>query len=127
MKPIPAPTANDAGSPAWERAASVDLQGQDQESSQRFSSLSWEITLAPNDYLLIGGRYDRPNTLGWQSFIRTDEDTPVQRLLVIRTTRSASSVENEIASSPSRKPISYPQSPSLAAQASGTALRGNGP
>jgi hypothetical protein len=123
----PVPAANDAGSPAWERAASMDSEERDQGSIQRFSSLSWEITLPSNDYLLIGGRYDRPNTLGWQSFIRTDEDAPVQRLLVIRTTRSPSSVENEIASSPSRKPISYPQSPSLAAQASGTALRGNGP
>jgi len=123
-KPTPAPAANDAGSPAWERAASVDLQGRDQESSQRFSSLSWEITLAPNDYLLIGGWYDRPHTLGWQSFIRTDEDAPVQRLLVIRTTRSSPSVETEIASSSSRKPISYPQSPSLAAQASGMPLSG---
>jgi hypothetical protein len=126
-KSTPVPAANDAGSPAWERAASVDLQGRDQESSQRFASLSWEITLPPNDYLLIGGRYDRPNTLGWQSFIRTDEDAPVQRLLVIRTTRSSPSVETEIASSPSRKPISYAQSPSLAAQASATPPRGNGP
>jgi hypothetical protein len=85
-----------------------------------YGSLSWEITLAPNDYLLIGGRYDRPNTLGWQSFIRPDEDAPVQRLLVIRTTRSPSSVENEISSGPGRKPTSFAQSPSLAAQASGT-------
>jgi len=84
-----------------------------------YDSLRWEITLAPNDYLLIGGRYDRPNTLGWQSFVRTDEDAPVQRLLVIRTTRSASSVDNEIASSSSRKSSSFAESPSLAAQASG--------
>jgi hypothetical protein len=86
--------------------------------SIRYDSLSWEVTLAPNDYLLIGGRYDRPNSLGWQCFMRPDEDAPVQRLLVIRTTRSPSSVENEIASSPG-KPASFPQSPSLAAQASG--------
>jgi hypothetical protein len=84
-----------------------------------YDSLRWEITLAPNDYLLIGGRYDRSNTLGWQWFIRPDEDAPVQRLLVIRTTRSALSVDNEVASNPSRKPTSFAESPSLAAQASG--------
>lgn len=84
-----------------------------------YDRLSWEITLAPNDYLLVGGRYDRPNTLGWQFFVRPDEDSPVQRLLIIRTTRSASSVESEIASSPGKKSVSFSQSPSLAAQASG--------
>ena len=92
-----------------------------------YDSLSWEITLAPNDYVLIGGRYDRPDTLGWEGFIRPDEEATVQRLLVIRTTRSPSSVESEVASSPGRKPTSFPQSPSLAAQASGAPLRGNGP
>ena len=120
----PDSAAQASGSPAWERAASADLEGQDQGTTQRFSSLSWEITLAPNDYLLIGGRYDRPDTLGWQSFIRPDEDAPMQRLLVIRTTRSVASLENEIASSPGKKPTSFPQSPSLAAQASGTAPTG---
>jgi hypothetical protein len=121
----PALLANAPGPPAWERAASVDLEGQDQGTNQRFSSLSWEITLAPNDYLLIGGRYDRPNTLGSQTFIRADEDAPVQRLLVIRTTRYPSAVENEIASNPGRKPTSFTQSPSLAAQASSPTLPGH--
>jgi hypothetical protein len=36
---------------------------------------------------VIGGRLDRPHTLGHECFVRTDEQVPVQRLLVIRTAR----------------------------------------
>jgi hypothetical protein len=49
-----------------------------------FTVFSWEATLAPNEYLVIGGRYDKPETLGHQCFVRSEEATPVQRLLVIR-------------------------------------------
>jgi len=97
-----------------------------QRPAERYSNLSWTITLAPNDYVLIGTWYDRPNTLGWKSFVRTEETTPVQRLLVVRTTRSAPGVESVVTSSPNWRPSTYSQSPSLAAQASGTCLHGNG-
>ena len=95
-----------------------------ERSTERYANLAWDITLAPNDYVLIGARYDQPNTLGWHCFVRTDETTPVQRMLVVRTTRSAPAVESEVAQSPGWKPTSFSQSPSLAAQASGSSLHG---
>jgi hypothetical protein len=91
--------------------------------TERYPNLAWDILVAPNDYVLIGTWYDRPNTLGWQSFVRPEESPPVQRLLVLRTTRSSPSVENEIASGPNWRPSTYSQSPSLAAQASGNGPR----
>jgi len=96
-------------------------------SAERYANLAWDITLAPNDYVLIGARYDQPNTLGWHCFVRTDETTPVQRMLVLRTTRSAPAVEGEVAQNPGWKPASFSQSPSIAAQASGTPAGGSGP
>jgi hypothetical protein len=113
----PSPIANVPGSPAWQLGFNQDQQSP--ETATRYSNLGWEITVASNDYLLIGGRYDRPDSLGRQFFIRPDEDAPVQRLLVIRTTRSRTSVEKEIASEAATRPVSFSNSPSIAAQASG--------
>jgi hypothetical protein len=104
----------------------VTSEGGEQQPTERYTNLAWDITVAPNDYVLIGTWYDHPNTLGWQCFVRTEETTPVQRMLVLRTTRSTPGVENEIATSPSWRPATFSQSPSLAAQASGTGLRANG-
>jgi hypothetical protein len=42
--------------------------------------------------VIIGGRFDRPGTLGHEFFLRKD-GTPVQRLIVIRTGRPADGVE----------------------------------
>lgn len=98
----------------------------DQQSAERYSDLSWTITLAPNEYVLIGTWYERPDTFGREAFVRTNETAPVQRLLVIRTTRSAPGVENAMGSSPNWRPTTYSQSPSLAAQASGTGVQRNG-
>jgi len=60
-----------------------------QQPTESFAGLSWEVTLAPNEYVVVGGRYDRPETLGHAFFIRADETPPRQRLLVIRTARPA--------------------------------------
>lgn len=114
----PLTSHHSAGATSWESSG--------QEPTERYSKLAWDITLAPNDYVLIGTWYDRSNTLGWQSFVRTQETPPVQRVLVLRTTRSTPAVENEIASDLGWKPTTFSQSPSLAAQASGSGLRGNG-
>jgi hypothetical protein len=56
-----------------------------QRPAEDYTALSWEASLAPSEYLVIGGRYDRPDTLGHQCFVRPDETVPVQRLLVIRS------------------------------------------
>jgi hypothetical protein len=50
-----------------------------------YPKLSWEVTLAPNQYLVVGTRFDQRHSLGFASFVQTEETNPVQRLLVIRT------------------------------------------
>lgn len=62
---------------------------QPQRPAERFPSLSWEVTLSANEFVVIGGRYDRPQTLGHESFVRSEGPTTKQRLLVIRTSRTA--------------------------------------
>jgi hypothetical protein len=54
-----------------------------------FAALTWEVTLAPNQYVLVGARTDRPQSLGHQSFLRGDEPVPVQRLLALRVSRTS--------------------------------------
>jgi hypothetical protein len=56
-----------------------------------YPSLSWEATLEANQYLVIGARFEQRQSLGFASFVQTDEANPVQRLLVIRTNRSGGS------------------------------------
>jgi hypothetical protein len=63
------------------------FEWQEQRPAENYTALSWEVTLAPNEYVLVGGRFDCPNTLGHASFIRPDEAKPVQRLLVSRMKR----------------------------------------
>jgi hypothetical protein len=60
-----------------------------------YPALNWEVTLAPNEYLVIGTHFDKnddqdtPQTLGGQCFVQDNDRTFVQRLLVIRTTRGS--------------------------------------
>jgi hypothetical protein len=95
---------------------------QEQRTAEDYTAMSWEVTLAPNEYVLVGGRYDCPNTLGNASFIRPDEPKPVQRLLVIRTARSDMGLMDETAND---TPLPLGPSPSLTLQAARTAARGN--
>jgi hypothetical protein len=53
--------------------------------TELYHELSWEVTLAAGELVVIGATYDRPQSLGWQCFARRDETVPVQRLLVVRT------------------------------------------
>src|SRR5262249_42205726 len=52
---------------------------QEERPSKTFSGLSWDISLPPNYYLIVGGRSESPGTLGCQCFLRPDEPAPVQR------------------------------------------------
>jgi hypothetical protein len=54
-----------------------------------YAALSWEVTLEANQYLVIGAHFEQRKSLGFASFVQTDESNPVQRLLVIRTNRLA--------------------------------------
>jgi hypothetical protein len=53
-----------------------------------FPALGWDVTLAPNQYLVVGARFDRRRSLGFASFVQTDGDNTVQRVLVIRVSRA---------------------------------------
>jgi hypothetical protein len=88
---------------------------------ERFDDLAWEVELALDEFVLVGGLYDQLDTLGNVAFVRPDE-TPaaVQRLLVVRTYRPAEDVTALSAAetaSPDRR------SPSLARQAQWSTVR----
>ncbi len=87
---------------------------QSEKPSEEFTDLSWEVELAPNEFVVIGARADRPGTLGRECFVRADEARPVQRLLVIRTGRAA-----EASAGPrgAKADAAFGRSPPLALQA----------
>jgi hypothetical protein len=88
--------------------------------TKTYSTLAWELTLAPNQYLIVGARSDRQTTLGYRCFLRTDEPIPVQRLLVIRTSRTT-----PLESADDDTPLS--RTPPLVLQAAWTKARGSCP
>jgi hypothetical protein len=79
--------------------------------AETYTVSAWDVTLTPGQYLVVGARFDRPDTLGQRTFIHT-EPNPVQYLLVLRASRLqppgiAGAAENEDRPS---------QAPSLARQ-----------
>jgi hypothetical protein len=92
-----------------------------------YPSLSWEVTLAPNEYVLVGAAFDRPQSLGYQCFIQEDDESAGQRLLVIRTGRSTAEVREEPAPASPEAAASTSLSPPLALQASWATARGSPP
>ncbi len=90
---------------------------------QTYPELAWDVVLAPGEYLVIGGILDKENSLGHRSFVQ-EEGTMVQRLLVLRTSRSQNGGEP---SEPTLEDLARSQhSPCLAAQASMTSIRASG-
>jgi hypothetical protein len=57
---------------------------QPERSTESYAAMAWEAELGLNEYLVVGGSYERTETLGHQFFVRPDEALPVQRLLVIQ-------------------------------------------
>jgi hypothetical protein len=57
--------------------------------SKNFEEVSWDVTVAPNQWVLIGGRSDAAGRLGQAFFVHADGAAPVQWLLAIRTNRAA--------------------------------------
>jgi hypothetical protein len=53
----------------------------------RFPLLGWQVTLKPGEALVIGANLERPGSLGCRSFLQDDMPEPVQRVLVVRTSR----------------------------------------
>jgi hypothetical protein len=68
---------------------------QKQRPTESYADLGWDVTLAPNEYVLVGARSDRPGTLAHECLIRADAAGARQRLLVIRTTRSIAGIAAE--------------------------------
>ncbi len=61
----------------WER--------QEHQAEEVYPWLSWTLTLAPHEYVVVGALLDKGETLGEQFFLTQEEDQPVvQRLLVVR-------------------------------------------
>jgi hypothetical protein len=100
---------------------------QAQRPTEAFPALAWEVTLAPNEYVAVGAHADRAGTLGHQYFVRHDEPVPVQRLLAIRTSRSAPGVEGETGAGTGDEDLTLSRSPPLALQAAWTSARGSMP
>jgi hypothetical protein len=63
------------------------LEIENKNPGKSFDTLSWDVTVPPNQYVLIGGRLDQPERIGHQCFIPAGGPKPVQRMLVIRTNR----------------------------------------
>ncbi|MCS6850055.1 MAG: hypothetical protein NZ700_02660 [Gemmataceae bacterium] len=95
---------------------------EEQRPSERFADLSWEVTLTLNEYAVIGPRLEKRGSLGYVSFTGLAAPSPLQRVLVIRTTRLAPEPIDEPGETPpSPSPLS---SPPLALQAVCTLARG---
>jgi hypothetical protein len=92
------------------------------KSAKKHTELSWEVTLGPNQYLIIGGRLDREGTLGQAAFTMSDGADEVQRLLVVRNCRAVTSIESKQRSA--QDLVRDDRSTPLAVQASMTATRG---
>lgn len=52
-----------------------------------FPLLGWQVVLKPGETLVIGANLERPGSLGCHSFVQEDAVEPVQRVLVLRTSR----------------------------------------
>jgi hypothetical protein len=90
-----------------------------QQAAEKYSELSWDVTLAPDEYLLVGCRFVSQHTFGKECFVRIDEPRPVQRLLVIRAARQ---VPEEAGTEIAEENLP-PRTAAAVAQGSGATLR----
>ena len=87
-----------------------------QRPDEAYLALSWEMALVPNEYLVVGTRLDRVDTLGQRCFLAAGDGPHVQRLLVIRTARPRPGVGPE--------DEGLGRAPPVALQATWTSARG---
>lgn len=73
---VPYATQGPEGWRRWECLA--------RQAEEGYAVLSWELTVAPNEYVVVGTHLNKPDTLARRCF--TEEGT--QRLLVLRTGRA---------------------------------------
>ena len=55
--------------------------------ADQFPAVGWEVTVAAGEFVVVGARFDKPDTLGRACFIDGAGTKPVQRLLVLRAVR----------------------------------------
>ncbi|MCI0376215.1 MAG: hypothetical protein L0215_01280 [Gemmataceae bacterium] len=90
--------------------------------SKTYPELSFEVTLAPNEFLVLGGVLEKADSLGRLAFVSEQADAPMQRVLVLSTNRTGGNDE------PTPQDLAYTQpSPSLAAQAPFSIVRAGRP
>ncbi|MCI0638872.1 MAG: hypothetical protein L0Y72_11115 [Gemmataceae bacterium] len=90
--------------------------------SNTYPELSFEVTLAPNEFLVLGGVLDKADSLGRRAFVSEQAEAPLQRVLVLSTDRSGGNNE------PTPQDLAYTHpSPSLAAQATFSIVRADRP
>jgi hypothetical protein len=90
-----------------------------------YEQLAWDVTLAPNEYMIAGCWFNRLETWGRECFVRGDEPRPVQRLLAMRTSRRQPDVASDMAlDSLEDSSLLKHRPPPLVVQAAGTV--GNG-
>jgi len=92
--------------------------------SKTYPHLGFEVTVRPNEVLVIGARLDRPDSLGYRALV--DEEGPErgQRVLVLRT---ASSSRRGDGGEPTLEDLARSTSaPPLALQATFSAVRASG-
>jgi hypothetical protein len=77
---VPRPTQDPSGWRRWECSA--------RQAEEAFAALSWELTVAPNEYVVVGTLLRRAETLGRRCFVGGEKSEDTQRLLVLRTGRS---------------------------------------
>jgi hypothetical protein len=91
-----------------------------QRPRKSYPTAGWEVTLAPNQYLIVGARARRPESLAGQCFLRWDETAAVQRLLVLRASTTNPSDSPEESAEPEDENANPARNPPVALQASWT-------
>lgn len=89
-----------------------------------YPDLTWEVTLGPNQYCIVGTRTTRERTLGYAAFTELANETGIQRLLVIRNCRSVTA--QEALEKSVEDLVRADRSPPLALQATVPATRAKG-
>jgi hypothetical protein len=115
------------GAPAREPRPADDRSGwvmREEQPTERFPALGWEVVLSANECVVVGGRADRTQTVGHQCFIRDQEAVPVQRLLVLCAGRASAGDPDAAVGEPVPEYSLLSKSPPLALTAGLTAIRG---
>jgi len=65
----------------------IALALQGNHATDSYPALRWEVVLNPNEYVVVGTRFDKSQSLGYRFFVTAEGEKPTQRLLAIRTSR----------------------------------------